>query len=286
MSQDVVYKGMTPKELDDAYNVFNSISDPLGWLEANRKRAAEVTERLKPVKDVSYGPEPLQKLDIYAPSGVKDAPVIIEIHGGGWVSGSKEPRSICAEPLMKEGILWVPIDYGLAPNYSIHDIIDHTRKAIGWVHEHIAAYGGSPEKLYVFGNSAGGHLAATTLMPGWEKADCIKGAICLSGVYDMRAMFYADGDIQKALKMSLEDAKATSPLLHLPARKVPVVIAYGEKEPPVYHYESTTYANALKDIGLDTTLIEVPEANHFSIINELAHTDGQLYRAVLDLLQR
>ncbi len=285
----IVYKGMTAEQLAEAYNVFLTIVDPLGWLQTNRVRAQQVEAELKPLKDLAYGEAPIQKLDIYAPADAKNAPVLIDIHGGGWTAGSKNPRALEAQAVNANGAIWVPIDYGLAPEYSMDQMIDHVRRAICWVYLNIARYGGDPNRLFVFGNSAGAHLAGTTLMPGWPHKygipeDVIKGAVLTSGIFDLEGHVHARTGPQEALKMTLKDAWRASPLHHLPERLLPIIVAYGEDELREFILESKNYAVALKKAGFDVALIEVPAAHHFDMINELANTQGQLFKAVKEML--
>src|SRR5574342_453631 len=115
----IVYKDMTAEQLAKAYDVFLTIPDPAGWLQTNRAHAQLVEAELKPIKDLSYGEDPIQKLDIYAPADAKNAPVLIDIHGGGWTAGSKNPRALVAPAVIANATIWAPIDYGLAPEYSM-----------------------------------------------------------------------------------------------------------------------------------------------------------------------
>lgn len=285
----IVYKGMTAEQLGDAYNVFLTIPDPMGWLQANRVRAQLVEAELKPIKDLAYGEEPIQKLDIYAPKDAKNAPVLIDIHGGGWTAGSKNPRALQAQSVNAIGAIWVPIDYGLAPEYSMDQMIDHVRRAISWIYRNIAQYGGDPDQLFVFGNSAGAHLAGTALMPAWPHKygipeNVIKGAVLTSGVFDLEVVLHALPGPQEALKMTLAYALHASPILHLPEHLIPIIVAYGQDELEGFILESKNYALALKKAGFDVTLIEVPAAHHFDMINELANTHGQLFKAVKKML--
>ncbi len=285
----IVYKGMTAKQLAEAYNVFSTVPDPAGWLQANRVRAQLVEAELKPIKDLSYGEAPIQKLDIYAPADAKNAPVLIDIHGGGWTAGSKNPRAIPAQAVTANGTIWVPIDYGLAPEYSMDQMIDHVRRAITWVYWNIAQYGGDPNQLFIFGQSAGAHLAGTALMTGWHHEygipeNAIKGAVLISGIFDLEGLVHARTGPQEALKMTLEDAWRASPFYHLPQRLIPIIVAYGKDELEEFIVESQNYTMALKKAGFDVTLIEVPAAHHFDMMNELANTQGELFKAVKEML--
>lgn len=253
----IVYKGMTVRQLTEAYDDYITIPNFDVLLQENRERAQTVKARLNPIHDVAYGAETVHKLDIYAPKYSKKMPVIISIHGGGWTMGSKNPWAIPAENLMAKGIISVSIDYGLAPQYQMEDIIAHIRHAIAWVYKNIAQYGGDPNRLYIYGFSAGAHLAGTTLMPNWHKdfglpEDVIKGVVAMSGIYDLCTLVYApQSESQKALQMTLEESRHASPLYHLPKHSIPSIVAYGEKEPLVlYRFEANNYAQALQNAGL------------------------------------
>lgn len=287
----IVYRGMTENQLTDAYDDYKSIPNLDVLLQKNRERAQSVKTRLNPICDIAYGPETIQKLDIYAPKDLKKMPVIINLHGGGWIFGSKNPWAITAETLMSKGILSVSIDYGLAPQYRMMDIITHVRQAIAWVYKNIDQYGGDPNRIYIYGMSAGAHLAGTALMPSWQKdfgvpKNVIKGLIALSGIYDLCTLFHAPhADSQKALQMTLEESRRVSPCYHLPQHSIPAIIAYGENEPKIlYHLEASHYAQELQKAGCNVSLIEVPNANHFDMINELANAEGKVFTATMKLL--
>ncbi len=290
MDNLIVYNGMTAKQLEDAYNVFLSIPDPAAWLQQNRERAAKAEAELNPVKDVSYGKAPIQCLDIYTPPHANNTPVLIDVHGGGWTMGSKNPRALEAKAVNSLGCIYVPIDYGLAPEYSMDQMIDHVRQAISWVYNNIRSYGGDQNQMYIFGNSSGAHLAATALIPGWHSnfslpETVIKGAMLTSGIYDLEGHSHMQGGAQEFLQLSREDALRASPLHHLPQHALPIILAYGEIEPKQFIIESKDYAKALHKSGKKITLIEVPQAHHFDMINELSNTQGQLLNAASKMLR-
>lgn len=286
VSDPIVYKGMTVNQLTEAYDNYKAIPNLDVLLQENRERAQTVKTRLNPIQDVAYGSESIQKLDIYAPKNLKKMPVIMSIHGGGWTMGSKNPWAIPAEALMSKGILSVSIDYGLAPQYKMKDIVTHVRCAVAWVYKNIEEYGGDPNRLYIYGISAGAHLASTTLMPSFLPENVIKGIIAMSGIYDLCTLVHApEADSQKALQMTLEESRHYSPFYHPPKYSIPAIIAYGEKEPLVlYHLEASNYARELQKAGCNVSLIEVPDANHFDMINELTNTEGKLFKGVMKML--
>ncbi len=291
-SNSIVYYGMTVSQLTEAYDDYHAIPNLDDLIMENRGRAQVIKARLNPVENIAYGTEEIQKLDIYAPKNGQNMPVLISIHGGGWVVGSKNPWAISAEKLMSKNIISVSIDYGLAPKYRMKEIITHVQLAVEWVYKNIAEHGGDPDRLYISGMSAGAHLAGAILMPNWHKnfglpENAIKGLIALSGVYDLCGFVYTpDVASQKALQMTLEESLRDSPLYHPPKHPIPCIIAYGEKEPFIpYHFEAKSYAKELQKAGCAVSLIEVPNANHFDMINALANTEGELFKVTEKLLK-
>jgi len=119
--------------------------------------------------------------DVYRPrGGCTDAPVLLQIHGGGWLIGHKRQQG---RPLMNRmaagGWVCVAINYRLAPKAKMPAQIVDVKLALAWIRAHIAEYGGDPGRVVVTGGSAGGHLSAMTALtmndpryqPGFEDAD-------------------------------------------------------------------------------------------------------------------
>ncbi len=115
---------------------------------------------MKVTRDLSYGDDPLQKLDVYAPPAARDLPVIVWIHGGGWEKGDKANMHEKPAAMTAKGFVFVSVNYRLLPNVVMADIVRDVAKSAGWVHRHIAEHGGDPRRLFVMGHSAGAQLAA------------------------------------------------------------------------------------------------------------------------------
>ena len=158
------------------------------WL---RDRAVHV------VRDIRYAPGASRRhlLDVYAPKhGASGAPVLLQIHGGGWVIGDKRQQAL---PLMLDlaarGWVCVAINYRLSPKATFPDHLVDAKLAMRWIREHAAEYGGDASFLAVTGGSAGGHLTALVALtpndpryqPGFEEVDTrVQAAVPLYGVYD------------------------------------------------------------------------------------------------------
>ena len=101
-----------------------------------------------------------QVLDIYAPVGAKDLPVVFWIHGGGWQTGDKSDVQIKPRVFTEHGFIFVSTNYRLLPDVEMGVLIRDVAKSLGWVHQNIGRYGGDPARIYVMGHSAGAQLAA------------------------------------------------------------------------------------------------------------------------------
>lgn len=110
-------------------------------------------------RDVAYGTDPLQKLDVYAPAkGTATGPVILFAHGGGWKRGDKKQHGLKGAAYSSHGILFISTNYRLAPQVMHPKEIEDIASAFAWVKVHASEYGADPNKIYVMGHSAGAHL--------------------------------------------------------------------------------------------------------------------------------
>jgi arylformamidase len=149
------------------------------------------------IREISYaagqgGDSSRNHPDLYLPKGQKDFPVVVLIHGGAWIMGDNRCcglYSSVGEFLASQGIGAVLPNYRLAPGVKHPEQIKDVARAFAWTHQHIGEYGGNPDKLFLAGHSAGGHLVALLATDerylkteGLRSSD-IKGVIAVSGVY-------------------------------------------------------------------------------------------------------
>src|SRR5262249_49290433 len=116
-------------------------------------------------KDIDYhggkeADKERHRLDIYAPEGGKDLPVLLHVHGGGWTKGNKLSFAKQGEMLAGKRIVVLSTNYRLSPAGKHPAHAQDGAKAIAWTKQNIAKYGGNPAKLFLSGHSAGGHLVA------------------------------------------------------------------------------------------------------------------------------
>jgi len=273
----MLFRGMDRAALDAAYNNTAAVGTPKrdeyvgGW--AARSDALRKTREAK--TDLRYGSAPRQRLDVF-PCGQAGAPTLAYIHGGYWQMNDKEPYAFFGEALLPAGFNLALIEYTLAPEARLDQIVAEVRAAVAWVIDHAAEHGGDARRVFVAGHSAGGHLTAAAMSD-----QRLAGGIAISGVYDLepvRLNYLND-------KLRLDEAEATrnSPIRHLPSHAAPLVVSVGLGELPELIRQSHEYWAAWQAQGLRGQYLPLPGHDHFSILEELARPSGRLFTALKDL---
>ncbi len=153
-----------------------------------------ITEKL----DIPYASaSELEKLDVFAPPKARDCPVVIFVHGGGWIIGDKNLLGLYRSVgrfLARHGLVGVLINYQLSPAVKYPEHVKDVARAFAWTRRHIAEYGGDPNRIFLAGHSAGAHLVALLATDSSYLKDpklkltaqdrsAIRGVIAVSGVY-------------------------------------------------------------------------------------------------------
>ncbi|MGH7845960.1 MAG: alpha/beta hydrolase [Candidatus Binatia bacterium] len=280
---EFVYRQFRKEDMELHFNPGAVVTDRERWTEERARKSAEARAHFQSRPDVPYGPSPRQVLDIF-PSAATPAPVQLFIHGGYWRSGSKDDYSFLASVLAPAGATAVIMEYDLCPSVSVADIVRQTRAAICWTYRHIAEYGGDPAKIYLCGHSAGAHLAAMALAHDWERDSLpkhiIKGAVLISGVYDLEPVLHIG--VKDEIRLDPETARKNSPALYPPLSTAPLFIAVGGDEPAGWRQMSLDFFSLCRGRGIDCRYLEVPGVHHFSISALLGDLRSPLGRAMLN----
>lgn len=132
------------------------------WKINDAKRDAGLTtpDDIQRFDDIQYGPDPVQnKLDVYRPKNAQGKiPVIVSVHGGGWVYGDKELYQFYGMTLAQRGFAVVNFTYRLAPEAKFPAPLEDTNNVISWMYENQEEYGLDMDHVFMVGDSAGGHL--------------------------------------------------------------------------------------------------------------------------------
>ncbi|MEO9323698.1 alpha/beta hydrolase [Nocardioides sp. C4-1] len=240
-------------------------------------------------RDISYNDHGRRGLlDVYTPAGgVPDggAPVLLQVHGGAWMLGSKDQQGI---PLMNhlaaKGWVCVAINYRLSPRSDFPAHVIDVKQAIAWIKEHIADYGGDPDYVAITGGSAGGHLAAlaaltpddTSWQPGFEDADTsVRCAVPHYGVYDfagstglrsaelMRDRFLAPKVMAARWADDPEAFEAASPLLRITPDAPDFFVLHGAHDSLVDVNQARLFVERLRQVSEQSVVYaELPGAQH------------------------
>ena len=247
--------------------------------------SAETRARRHCVLDVRYGPGAKETLDIF-PANAPDAPVHLFIHGGYWRAMDKSDYSFIADVFQPAGATTVLVNYDLCPTVTLDTIVVQTMRAIAWTWRNIARHGGDPGRLYISGNSAGGHLTAMALAHDWTAEglpdDIIRGAIPVTGVFDCEPV--PDITVNELVRLDRDEARRLSPLRNPPRRALPVLVAVGGAEPRLWIRMSKDYAALCREHGLECEYMELPEHDHFDVSRAIGDAQSPLARAMLRMM--
>ncbi|MFT5709423.1 MAG: acetyl esterase/lipase [Halioglobus sp.] len=258
---------------------------------------------------ISYGEAGKRNLlDIYQPVTPREggSPILLQVHGGAWIIGSKEEQ---AKPLMyhmsQRGWICVAINYRLSPQAAFPAHIIDVKKAIAWIKDNIAEYGGDPNFIAITGGSAGGHLSSLAALtpnraqwqPGFEEVDTtLQAAVPFYGVYDfldrynIRTGMSMDGMIaDKVMQCSKEGNRELwdecSPLSHVSAEAPPMYVIQGSHDSLVWVEEARVFVSALQSVSLNpVAYAELPGAQHAFEIFHSVRTD-EVVNSVADFLE-
>ena len=246
-------------------------------------------EGVRVIRDLPYSEAGRRgHLDIYLPAGedaIKDAPVLLQVHGGAWSVGAKEHQG---RPLMNQmaakGWVCVAINYRLSPRDAWPAHIVDVKRAVAWVRDNIADYGGDPDYLAITGGSAGGHLTALAALtpgdpafqPGFEDADTsVQAAVPFYGVYDfagstgltnaigMRDAFLGPRVMQTTWDDAPDVYEAASPILRITPDAPDFFVIHGELDSLVAVDQARLFVAELRHTSKKSVVYaELPGAQH------------------------
>ncbi len=264
---------LNPDVIDEMYKVYGPLMP---------KAPAGVTMK----EDVAYGPDERQKLDVFAPekSAGRALPVVIFVPGGGFVAGAKSrPGTPFYQNVgyffARNRAIGVTMAYRLAPKHPWPAGGEDVAAAVRWAHKNIAAYGGDPERIVLFGHSAGAthvaHYVFDESLQPKDRADGVRGAILQSGIFDPAAA-PPGPNIEAYFGKGRESWHAKSPYGKLEGRKIPLFIVSAELDPPAFKGESARLRDELCKRRGCPRHTELAGHNHLSEILHLNTADDSM----------
>jgi acetyl esterase/lipase len=206
------------------------------------------------VGTASFGPDPRQALDVYAPAaraGAGSLPVAVLFYGGAWESGSRADYAFAGQALAAQGFVAVVPDYRLYPQVRFPDFLDDGAAAIRWVRDNIGPYGGDPARIVLVGHSAGAYNAAMLALDTryLRRAGVDPGSVRafagLSGPYDFLPF---DEPIAVNVFGAAPDKAATQPVTFARAG-MPAFLATGDRDTRVRPRNTASLAAKLRQAG-------------------------------------
>jgi arylformamidase len=237
-------------------------------------------------KGLKYGPGARQTVDLFPAKNRSldgDVPLALFIHGGWWRSLEPSMFSQLATGPNAHGVSVVVAGYELCPGRSIADIIEQMRNACLWLWRKYK------KRIFIYGHSAGGHLAACMLAQDWKAfaadapANLVPAAYAISGVFDLAPLVHVSKNAD--LRLDAEEARRVSPLFwKVPAgRTLDAVV--GALESSEFLRQSRIIVDGLGARGVATRYEEIAGANHFTVVDPLGDPGSAMTRRVVQLAE-
>lgn len=258
-------------------------------------------EQVKVIKDVAYGPDKMQVMDLYLPTAAPaPRPLVICIHGGGWAGGDKKAYAWLGDALAGKGFAAASITYRRVPGVRAPAAMDDVQRAVRWLRKNAAEYQLDPERFGAIGGSAGGHLASwlglvetrdnsdPELKRFSSKVQCV---VDCYGPVDLEAMMRSasapivESFLGKPLAGHEEHYRDASPAFNVKKGAPPFLIFHGTRDlgtsrGQVPIEQSISFCDKLKEAGADATLIKLEGAGHgFSHSGSNKHAQEMLTSA-------
>jgi len=212
------------------------------------------------------------RLDVYQQPGNARSPVLLHFHGGAWTTGQRPPTASGFGSFLGMGFSVVTVSYRLSGVAPAPAAVQDARCAVKWVHANATRYGFDPDRIVVYGTSAGGHLAllAAMLPQRWahDLAGCadvprVAAVLDFYGPTDLRSATAVSARTREWLRAGGDSlARELSPITHVRAGLPPVLLVHGDADPTVPHAQSVALRDALVGMGVKARLHTVPGGEH------------------------
>jgi arylformamidase len=227
-----------------------------------------------------YGDEPRQYFDLFLPEAGESAPLAIFVHGGWWRSLDPSMYSHVARGPTARGVAVAVIGYDLCPNVSIADIIVQIRRACVFFWERFG------RRMFIYGHSAGGHLAAAMVATDWPSiyhkapANLVPAGYSVSGVFDLAPLIATT--VNQDLRLDAAEARKVSPVFWplKPGRSFDAVV--GGLESSEFKRQSRLIVDGWKSAA-QTRYEEITGTNHFTVVEALADPGSAMTVRVAEL---
>lgn len=282
-----VYRNMPLAELESQYSPSSRVHDLAPFLAEYARGSEAARSDLSVRVGLRYGAGARESMDYFS-AGQPNAPLHVYIHGGYWQELSKDESAFAAPGFIRQGMNFVALGYGLAPEYQLDEIVAQVRNGLAWLLSRYEELGFDPRQVFLSGSSAGAHLVAMALLPGWmpgggHPADLFAGVVLLSGIYDLEPIRHTY--VNAKIGMDALAARRNSPIFALPDRLPPMIVARGGVETEEFARQHDDFVLAIAARGGVAQDLVIEHRNHFDLPFDLGIRESLLGRAVLGLRQ-
>jgi arylformamidase len=268
---------MDQQTLDNSYDNHKAVPESAAMFNDWTKRSKVLRSAHSQYLDMPYGSLEREKIDYF--SAGLNTPVVIFIHGGFWQQYSKNDFAFLAESYLRQGISVAMVDYPIAPQANMDQIVAAAANAVHFIGQHISEWGGNSKNVILSGWSAGGHLCVTSM----NKMK-VKAVIPISGIFELEPLI--GSFLNKNLQMDLAIAKRNSPMLNLPTGTTPIYLFVGGSELSEMCRQSHDFAEQLKASKYPVESISIPGKNHFTMLEQFEYPEGIIHSRIVSVIKQ
>ncbi|MES0882376.1 alpha/beta hydrolase [Roseibium sp. SCP14] len=224
--------------------------------------------------DVSYGDSSGQKLDIF-PAKKAGSPVFVFVHGGYFRALDKRQYRYIAQPLAKLGYTVVLVNYDLAPQVTVSEIVQQVVKSFEWVEANIHRWNGDTDRLTLCGHSVGAFLVTKILETACPKESGVENAILLSGLYDLGPM--KRSFLNQDLHLRDADVSMLNARTEALKTQVNLLVAVGGNETEQFVSQSRKFSQDLENAGIHNDLWILQGLNHYTMSRLLSNRRSPVF---------
>ena len=270
------WRKMSQQERDRGLNNGEAVAGSGDIVAGWDRVSADLRKRHPDHLDLRYGPRERNRIDFL--KAADKAPTLVFIHGGYWQTRAKEAFTLFAEGPLAYGINVALIGYTLAPDATLDQIVAEIHAGIDFLAGQLPALGGDGKGIVLSGWSAGGHLTSMAL-----SHPQVRAGMAISGIYDLEPIRASYLNVK--LKLDEAMSRRNSPMMQAGGAAKPLSLVVGSAELPLLRKQTADFAGHRARYGLPVTYEEIAEANHFTIMNELASPMGRITTLIRQLFE-
>jgi arylformamidase len=270
------WRSLSREALDSGLNNSAAVAGSGDMVEGWGKLSAEMRARNGAHLNLQYGPRERNRID-FLKVPAPNAPTLLFIHGGYWQMRAKEFFTMFAAGPMAHGTNVALIGYTLAPEATLDQIVGEIDSGIDYLAGRLPELGADASRLIASGWSAGGHLTAMAMLNPH-----IKGGVGISGIYDLEPIRHSYLNVKLGLDEATSKRNSPMSLTH-PIK--PMALVVGGAELPLLRQQTADFAAYRAQHRLPVIYQEIPGANHFTIMDEMALPSGRITTLIRQVME-